>query len=82
MDMITGAGALSNEFGFFSLTLPEGPAVLRISYVGYDIQIVKMNISRDSLLHINLESDLKLPEITVIGEKGETGINSTHSGAW
>lgn len=34
-DQISFQGAVSNNFGFYSLTLPPGRIVLRPSYVGY-----------------------------------------------
>ena len=34
-DKVTQSGTLSNEHGFFSLTLPEGKHVIRFSYIGY-----------------------------------------------
>lgn len=34
-DLTDGIGTTTNEYGFFSLTLPEGEHQLRFSYVGY-----------------------------------------------
>ena len=37
-DTISAAGAVSNTYGFFSLTLPAGPVELSFSYIGYQTQ--------------------------------------------
>ncbi len=34
-DFNSGKGTSANEYGFFSLTLPEGDVNLQVSYVGY-----------------------------------------------
>ena len=34
-DQATGSGTVTNTYGFFSLTLPSGPAELTVSYIGY-----------------------------------------------
>ena len=38
-DLTTRQGTTSNEYGFFSLTLPEGSHHIRISYIGFDDRI-------------------------------------------
>ncbi len=35
-DSLSGAGTFTNTYGFFSLTLPVKPQVIRFSYVGYE----------------------------------------------
>ena len=37
-DARSGAGAVTNTYGFFSLTLPEGEVELAFSYIGYQSQ--------------------------------------------
>ena len=35
MDKNSGKGTITNSYGYYSLTLPGGEVVLRVSYVGY-----------------------------------------------
>ena len=41
-DLTTHQGTLTNEYGYYSLTLPEGEHQLRITYVGYEQQTVSL----------------------------------------
>lgn len=52
LDTLTGQGVLTNQYGFFSLPVTTH-SVVRISYVGYEIQWVKptANVQVDIRLH-------------------------------
>lgn len=65
----SGIGTISNRFGFFSLTLKDGPANLKISFVGYQPQTKIINLSADTLLVFSLKSDNKLDEVVVKGNR-------------
>lgn len=81
-DRISGAGTASNEFGFFSITLPAGEAELRFSYTGYTPEIQKLKLIRNNKINIKLKTNLQLDEVVVIGkENNEAGITSTHMSA-
>ena len=78
-DVISGKGTASNEFGFFSLTLSSGEAILRFTYTGYEAATQKMNLQKNEKLNIKLNQNIQLEEVVVIGRKSEeSGINSTH----
>lgn len=53
-DQISGAGVTSNAYGFYSLTLPEGPVALIASYVGYNRSAFKFDLIDDYTLQIEL----------------------------
>ena len=62
-------GVVSNEYGFFSLTLPEGKYTLTISFIGY--QTIKKEIVLDKDIYQNFSLSphkTKIAEITVIGQ--------------
>ena len=63
----SGIGTISNRFGFFSLTLKDGLANLKISFVGYQPQTKIISLSADTLLIFSLKSDNKLEEVVVKG---------------
>ena len=44
LDLNTLKGTLSNEHGFFSITLPEGKHKFRFSYIGYQDVIKELNL--------------------------------------
>ena len=43
-------GAVSNVYGFYSITLPAGKTSLQYSFVGYEKQIVQIDLKEDSSL--------------------------------
>lgn len=63
----SGTGTISNRFGFFSISLPEGSAVLKVSFVGYEIQNRRINLKADTIVSFALKSDNKLNEVVVKG---------------
>ena len=55
-DRVRGVGTTSNVYGFYSLTLPEGPVELTISYLGYQKALFNFDLSEDVELHVNLKA--------------------------
>ena len=59
-------GAVSNDYGFYSLTLPKGDYSLEISAVGMKSQQVKISLDKDIKLDVSLEEGVtNLQEVTV-----------------
>lgn len=80
-DEITGSGAISNEYGFYSLTIPQGNAHLRFSYIGYETEWKEVKLMNTSQINIALKANEQLKEVTVYADKAETGITATQMGA-
>ncbi len=59
------SGAVTNEFGFFSLTLEEGDYRLGVHYIGYRSTDVDVSLSADRLLKITLQPGRELPEVII-----------------
>ncbi|GAA5222011.1 TonB-dependent receptor [Membranihabitans marinus] len=73
-----GSGASSNEYGFYSLTVPQGSYTLKVSYLGYET-ITKL-IELDSSLTLDFELGLgatKLDVVVVSSEQKEKNVTST-----
>ncbi len=66
LDRRSGKGAATNEYGFFSLTLPEGEARIGVHYLGYIPQEYVIKLNSDKRLTVELSASLLLPEVTVI----------------
>lgn len=75
------AGAVTNAYGYYSLTLPAGDAILRISYVGYATKEVTVKLNRNIILSEALESGHLLDEVVITTTRTETGIRATQMGA-
>lgn len=63
----TLSGTVSNEYGFYSLTLPAGITELQYSFVGYEKQILQIDLKKDTAINIGLKLLGELAEITVQG---------------
>lgn len=68
-DYRSGKGAVSNTYGFYSLTLPKDSVLLTISYIGYKDQNLALYLDRDITLNIDLAAELVFQEIEVVAQK-------------
>ena len=73
-------GAVTNVYGYYSLTLPEGSTRLQYSYVGYGSHMEDILLQRDTVINVSLAPDLVLSASTVVAQK-DAGIASTYLGA-
>jgi outer membrane cobalamin receptor len=79
----TGKGTVSNQYGFYSMSLPPGFYQLRFTYVGYNHQERAINLDGDKRINIELPEELtQLEEVTITAEgkkahirKAETGVS-------
>lgn len=63
-------GTVSNDYGFFSLTLPEGKHQVYISYIGYATQIKEIDLRKDLNLDIALALEAEsLEEVVVTADE-------------
>lgn len=76
-----GEGAITNEYGFYSLTIPEGSVTLRYSYIGCEPQRITITLDKNIEQNVKLILNQQLSEVVVYGNKSETGINATQMGA-
>ncbi len=64
-DYISKKGTSSNEYGFFSLTLPRGELQLQVSYVGYNAYIDTFMLTASQSMNISLEPMLTMEEAVI-----------------
>ncbi len=70
-DDISGKGTVTNNFGFFSLTLPRDTVELKASYIGYNSLAKKFYLQKNTTLSFNLEPANNLKEIEITGDRVE-----------
>ena len=58
---------MTNEFGHYSLTLPAGEVLLQFSYVGYQSDTIRLQLSSDTTLSASLIEGQLLGEVVVVG---------------
>lgn len=59
---------MTNEYGFYSFSLPEGEYFLNYSYIGFKDTIVELNLNSDKNISQNLKIDASEIEIVVVTE--------------
>lgn len=70
-------GAVSNVYGFYSLTLPKGHYTLVASYIGYQTITKSVNLSANTKLDFELaEISNELNEVIIQAEKPEDNVKS------
>jgi TonB-dependent Receptor Plug Domain/CarboxypepD_reg-like domain len=68
-DAKTSLGAVSNTYGFYSLTLPKGNVNLIMSYVGYSDQRESFLLKKDTIINIRLRPNLELQTVEISAQK-------------
>ena len=74
-------GTVSNEYGFYSLTLPAGATQLQYTYVGFQTELRNFTLRKDTVINIRFTEAIELQEVTVTGHQKITGVHSTQMGA-
>ena len=73
-------GAVTNAYGYYTLTIPRGKVTLQYSYVGYESVGMELDLQRDTTVNIVLNPSAQIKEATVVAQK-DAGIQSTYLGA-
>lgn len=68
VDVENNTGTVSNAFGFYSLTLPEGTHQLAITYVGYTRLIKTITLTKDTSITWQLDPNVSLETVEVKAE--------------
>lgn len=61
-------GTSTNEYGFFSLTIPEGRYELSFSYIGYLPKTEVIELNQNKEISVYLSPNNKLEEIVIVGD--------------
>lgn len=64
------AGTITNNYGFYSISLPQGEYSIQYSYAGYEPVVKNVNLNTNLLIDISL-SGITLREVIISSEKGE-----------
>lgn len=74
-------GTITNEYGFYSLSLPPGRRTLEYRYLGYEPKLVAVQVDQDQSQYVNLQASTTLQEVLVTAgsDQGFSFEGSTHS---
>ena len=73
-------GAVTNEFGFYTLTLPAGQHRLQVAYIGYDQQLLELDVQRDTTLDFALQGNAALDAARIVA-RTDAGLQSAYLGS-
>lgn len=73
-------GTVSNVYGFYSLTLPEGDYNLVISYLGFQDQMISLQLREKRTLDVAMSEGVSLEEVVVIGQQEDKNVQDTQMG--
>lgn len=75
-------GTVTNTYGFFSITLPEGVHRIVVSYLGYQVHIEEVNLMSNANLNINMVQGIEMQEVVVAakGKEEDENVQSTSMG--
>ena len=68
-DAKTSSGAVTNTYGFYSLTLPKGKVELVLSYVGYKTQKLDFVLRGDTSITFKQATDVELQAVEISAQR-------------
>lgn len=68
---LDNTGAVTNLYGFYSITLPAGEYELLINYIGFQNQVRKVQLTTNQTIHFELEGEAKQLETVIVRAEAE-----------
>ncbi len=70
-------GVITNPYGFYSISVPQGSYTVSFSFIGYETQSPLVNLNENKQLNISLGEDSKeIDEVVITGEKKNRNVES------
>ena len=74
-------GTNTNQYGFYSLTVPDSSFILVVSYIGFLPQEFPIKLVKDVRLNVNLKrSAIETREVNVTAEEEDRNVHSSEMG--
>lgn len=73
-------GVTTNEYGFFSLSLPKGKYTLRISYVGYKQELIPLKLDSNVRVSISMSDVASMEEVVISNKKDNENLTKATMG--
>lgn len=75
-----GIGTQSNNYGFYSISVPPGTYTFVFSYIGFATQTKTIDLQTSKKLNIGLENENTMEEVEITSEKQDKNISGTQMG--
>ncbi len=72
-------GTVTNNYGFYSITIPEGYKKINYSFVGYQTVNINTDTIRNRVINVELSSGSALREVEVVGTASDKVSNNTRT---
>ena len=76
-DASTMKGAVTNNFGYYTLKLADGPVSLKASFVGFEPYEASFSLRNDTVINIALAQSNQLNEVTITARAMESNVKGT-----
>lgn len=73
-------GAVTNEYGFYTITIEEGEYLLEVSYLGYSTIKRSLTLKKDQTVNFVMTPDAEISEAAITSGR-DAGIMSTRPGS-
>lgn len=74
-------GIMTNAYGFYSITIPEGAYTIRVTYLGYNTQEQTVNLIASRTLNIDLiHEGREIEEVVISDVRKDENVQSTQMG--
>ncbi len=70
-------GTATNNYGFYSLTIPKGQYKIVFSYIGYQDKTVEILLDANKTLDMNLSEGVEYQEVVVSSERKDKNVNGS-----
>ncbi len=81
IDELPQINAITNVYGFYSLSVPEGNYHLIYRSIGLKNQVITINLKNDTIINLELQPDKSVLEtVEVTAEKMDNNVKSTEMG--
>ena len=78
---LSGIGITTNEYGFYSLTIPKGTYQIKFSFFGYKEKELQVNLDGNVTMNISLSEPVsEIEEIVVKAIREDKNVTSNESG--
>lgn len=82
LEQLSGQGTVTNNYGYYTLTLSAGEVALEFSYIGYETVAMSLQLLRDTVIHVALKPSAEfLQGASVTASRSETGVRGTQMSA-
>lgn len=74
-------GTTTNQYGFYSLTLPKGKYKLVFSYIGYQEIVQDIDLNKDLRINVSMqEAGITTETVEILGEKSDQNVSGSEMG--